>query len=203
MAPVFDDDGNRERVWHLATEREQIGPLTRTEIRDRFAGGDLGGRVYAWREGFIEWLPLATVRGFEDLARAVTVDPGEARAAEISSLFDSLHRIAGGGAWKEVQTISVFIGQQQPQPVVDENTGMLDIKRLARRYRELAPPPKIDPHTDLAIGSGVELPIVPEAVMMSLPMSTSNGPSLVKTLIGAAIALATVTIALAGLAYLV
>jgi len=199
MAPAFDDERNRERVWHLATEREQIGPLTRTEIRDRFAGGDLGGRVYAWREGFIEWLPLASVHGFEDLARPVAVDPG----AEISSLFDSLHRIAGGGAWKDVQTISVFIGQQQPQPVVDENTGMLDIKRLSRRYRELAPPPVIDPHADLAIGSGVELPIVPEAVMMSLPMTNQHGPSLVKTLIGAAIALATVTIALAGLAYLV
>lgn len=202
MAPAFDDDRNRERVWHLATEREQIGPLTRAEIRDRFDGGDLGGRVYAWREGFIEWLPLASVHGFEDLARPVTVDPREVHAAEISSLFDSLHRIAGGGAWKEVQTISVFIGQQQTHPVVDENTGMLDIKRLARRYRELAPPPVIDPHADLAIGSGVELPIVPEAVMMSLPI-TSAGPSLVKTLIGAAIALATVTIALAGLAYLV
>lgn len=184
-----------QRIWHVISDHhEQVGPLTSSEVRDCYAGGSLNGRIYAWRDGFADWLPIGNIAGFEDLIPRV--DPERARAAEISSLFDTLNQMAGGDAWLETaETLGDYL-EHNAALEVGENTGMLDILALQKRYKEVgATRQPSDPYVELAVGTG-EMPIVAAAVRLPAPEPEATG--LIKTLIAAGMALAitTVTIAL-------
>lgn len=56
-------------VWHLVIDREQVGPMTAAEVRDRFAAGEIDSETYTWREGFGDWVRLGNVDEFTDLAQ--------------------------------------------------------------------------------------------------------------------------------------
>src|SRR4051794_32588414 len=49
-APVVAASG--DAVWHLVIDREQVGPLTPPEVRQKFSAGEIDAETYAWREGF-------------------------------------------------------------------------------------------------------------------------------------------------------
>ncbi len=59
-----------DAVWHLVVDQEQKGPMTGSEIRNRFGRGEIDGESYIWREGFSDWKPLREVTAFSDLASA-------------------------------------------------------------------------------------------------------------------------------------
>jgi predicted Zn finger-like uncharacterized protein len=82
QAPAAASSGDAP-VWHLVIDREQVGPMTAEEVRQRFARGECDGETYAWREGFGDWQKLSAIGDFGDLMAA-------APAAQAS--FD-----AGGG----------------------------------------------------------------------------------------------------------
>jgi predicted Zn finger-like uncharacterized protein len=56
--------------WHLVVDGDQVGPLVESEIRARLARNEISGDTYIWKEGFADWLKLATVAEFSDVASA-------------------------------------------------------------------------------------------------------------------------------------
>src|SRR5262245_31428027 len=59
--------GADEAVWHIVVDQEQVGPVTVAEVQRRFAGGEIDGDTFVWREGFADWQPLAQVDVFARL----------------------------------------------------------------------------------------------------------------------------------------
>ncbi len=60
-APAAQGYGGGEPVWHCVIEREQVGPMTEDELRERLRSGEIDQETYVWREGFGDWARLATV----------------------------------------------------------------------------------------------------------------------------------------------
>ena len=69
QAPAAAASGDAP-VWHLVIDREQVGPMTAEEVRQRFARGEVDGETYAWREGFGDWQKLSAIGDFGDLQAA-------------------------------------------------------------------------------------------------------------------------------------
>ena len=75
-AAAGQDDGFGESpVWHVVIDREQVGPMTPSDIRDRYANGDINEETFIWREGFSDWLRLDAVDDFSDISQATKVAP--------------------------------------------------------------------------------------------------------------------------------
>src|SRR6185369_7277629 len=96
-APAADD-----AVWHLVINQDQVGPLTVAEVQQKYAGGEIDGETFAWREGFSDWLPLSQVDAFAGLVTSGSTASagsngggGGGGAAAVSAMF-------GGGAGDEV-----------------------------------------------------------------------------------------------------
>jgi TonB family protein len=66
----YDSAPGDDAVWHLVINQEQVGPMTESEVRERFARGEVDPETYTWREGFSDWSPLGTVDPFTDLQAA-------------------------------------------------------------------------------------------------------------------------------------
>ncbi len=70
-----DEFGDDTPVWHLVIDREQVGPMSPAEVRDRYANGDISEETFIWREGFSDWLRLDAVDDFADISQATKVAP--------------------------------------------------------------------------------------------------------------------------------
>lgn len=83
-----------DAVWHLVIDREQVGPLSVLEVRQKHANGEIDVETYAWREGFGDWLRLGSIEDFRDLgAGAPARDEGATRRTDSADLFAG----SGGG----------------------------------------------------------------------------------------------------------
>ncbi|MFZ5786131.1 MAG: GYF domain-containing protein, partial [Acidobacteriota bacterium] len=80
-------------AWHLVIGREQVGPMTAAEVRDRFGRGEIDVESYIWKEGFADWQRLTAVPEFADLGQATAVAPSAAAPAPAAQEWQ-----AGGGA---------------------------------------------------------------------------------------------------------
>lgn len=78
-----------DSVWHLVVDREQIGPLTAAEVRQKFAAGEIDVETYAWREGFADWLRLGSIDDFRDLGGAQAEPEGATRRTDSADLFSN------------------------------------------------------------------------------------------------------------------
>src|SRR5438270_6536992 len=81
--------GATDAVWHLVIDREQVGPLTPTEVRAKFAAGEIDAETYGWKEGFADWLRVGSIDEFRDLGAP---PEGATRRTDSADLFGS-----GGG----------------------------------------------------------------------------------------------------------
>src|SRR3954465_15693609 len=87
-----------DSVWHLVIDREQVGPLSPSEVRQKFSGGEIDAETYAWREGFGDWLRLGSIEDFRDLGGGAPArDEGATRRTDSADLF------AGAGGNDEAQ----------------------------------------------------------------------------------------------------
>ncbi len=69
----FSDEqqgGGEEAGWHVVIDREQVGPLTDEQVRQKFAAGEIDVETFIWREGFADWVKLGGVEEFSDLEDA-------------------------------------------------------------------------------------------------------------------------------------
>jgi len=78
-----------DAVWHLVVDREQVGPLTSAEVRQKFAAGEIDVETYAWREGFADWLRLGSIDDFRDLGGAQPEPEGATRRTDSADLFSN------------------------------------------------------------------------------------------------------------------
>ena len=77
-----------EPVWHVVINQDQVGPMTAVEVQQRFSGGEIDSETYIWREGFADWLPLAQVDTFAQLASAGPASaPSRSGADAVASMF--------------------------------------------------------------------------------------------------------------------
>ena len=77
-----------EPVWHVVINQDQVGPMTAVEVQQRFSGGEIDSETYIWREGFADWLPLAQVDTFAQLASAGPASAGGRSGADaVASMF--------------------------------------------------------------------------------------------------------------------
>jgi predicted Zn finger-like uncharacterized protein len=80
-----------ESVWHVVINQDQVGPMTAVEVQQKFSSGEIDAETYIWREGFADWLPLAQVDTFAQLAAA-----GPASAGAPSRGADAVASMFGG-----------------------------------------------------------------------------------------------------------
>ncbi|MDB4964841.1 MAG: glycine-rich protein [Myxococcales bacterium] len=92
--PAAAGASSGDAVWHLVIDREQVGPLSPSEVRTKFSNGEIDAETYAWREGFGDWLRLASIEDFRDLGGGAPAgDDNATRRTDSADLFAA----AGGG----------------------------------------------------------------------------------------------------------
>jgi predicted Zn finger-like uncharacterized protein len=64
--------------WYVVVEGEQVGPLTAADVAGRISRGEVSGETFAWREGMADWLQVAQLPEFADLASSPS--PGQGLA---------------------------------------------------------------------------------------------------------------------------
>lgn len=104
-------------VWHVVIGRDQVGPMTADELRDRFAAGEINVESYIWREGFSDWLRLTAVDDFADMGQSTAVAPAAAGGWE-GQHAPQADAWAGGGGAEETQradSAALFGASGQPQ----------------------------------------------------------------------------------------
>jgi predicted Zn finger-like uncharacterized protein len=99
-------EGPVDAVWHLVVDGDQVGPLTDADVRARVARNEITAENYVWKEGFADWLRLADVPEFSDLAGTVAPstsiggelfsDSGSASLADPSSAGGFFGGLGGG-----------------------------------------------------------------------------------------------------------
>lgn len=55
------------KIWYIALDTEQIGPLSEQEVRDEIAAGSIVGSVPVWRDGMEGWEAIASIDEFSDI----------------------------------------------------------------------------------------------------------------------------------------
>jgi predicted Zn finger-like uncharacterized protein len=60
-----------DAVWHLVVDGDQVGPLADADVRARLARNEISVENYVWKEGFSDWLRLADVPEFADVASSL------------------------------------------------------------------------------------------------------------------------------------
>jgi predicted Zn finger-like uncharacterized protein len=70
MAPPAAADAPTDAVWHLVVDGDQVGPLNDADVRARLSRNEITAENYVWKEGFADWLRLADVPEFADVAAA-------------------------------------------------------------------------------------------------------------------------------------
>lgn len=56
-----ETDATDAPIWHLVIGREQVGPLTVAQVREHLERGEIDANSYVWREGYADWVRLATI----------------------------------------------------------------------------------------------------------------------------------------------
>lgn len=72
---------SRVMQWYYSKNGVQLGPVSDSEIRAKFASGEILATDLVWREGMRDWLPAAKV---EELAM---VSPARATTSETPPVF--------------------------------------------------------------------------------------------------------------------
>ncbi len=70
-----------DAIWHVVINREQVGPLTRAQVRQAFDAGEVNGDSFIWSEGMADWMRLAAVPEFSSLLPEPEPEPAPAPAA--------------------------------------------------------------------------------------------------------------------------
>src|SRR4051794_9290690 len=100
--------------WHLVIDGDQIGPISDSEVKDRFARGEINSETYIWKEGFADWLKVSAVPDFASLFPSA--DPfgesGATDAREMDPRLGSFGSSAPGTS--ETPAAEVVTGEPVP-----------------------------------------------------------------------------------------
>lgn len=62
-----------DAIWHVVINRENVGPLTPSQVEGHFQSGDIDAETFIWSEGMTDWSRLGSVPQFAHLAPAPVV----------------------------------------------------------------------------------------------------------------------------------
>ncbi len=83
--------GGGEAVWYIVRGGQQDGPYTEADVGRFVSSGEINAETYAWREGFADWLPLASAEGLSHLVQAPMASVPVAAAAPAPAPEPSYH----------------------------------------------------------------------------------------------------------------
>ncbi len=100
--------GGEEPIWHVVINKEDVGPLTASQVREKFAAGEIDTDTFVWREGFADWVRLGAVEEFADLEGATV--------AAVASPFGggAADPFAATGAAEPAKQASTEPAQREP-----------------------------------------------------------------------------------------
>ncbi|MBC7793164.1 MAG: DUF4339 domain-containing protein [Clostridia bacterium] len=70
--PAPSSDRGGERVWYVAIEDAQVGPVNLAEVEERWDAKEIDEDTLVWKAGMADWIPLVDVA---DLAYMITERP--------------------------------------------------------------------------------------------------------------------------------
>jgi len=75
-------DEDRERVeWYAAVDEQQVGPMSLTNLQERYEEGEFDAETLVWKTGFDDWLPIFELQELSFLTAA------SGKAAALGSAF--------------------------------------------------------------------------------------------------------------------
>lgn len=81
-------DSLQTGTWHVVVNGQQVGPLSATELRGKFAAGEVDLETYIWKDGMADWTRLGSVAEFRDLAAENPfADDGATKQSDRNVLF--------------------------------------------------------------------------------------------------------------------
>lgn len=84
---------SEDKIWYIALNEEQVGPLSDDEVRAEIEAGNVTGSTYIWKDGLDDWITVFESGAFEGL-----VDEGEPDIADVAGeSVDAFFANFGGG----------------------------------------------------------------------------------------------------------
>jgi len=82
--------------WHLVIDGDQVGPISDSEVKERFQRGEINADTYIWKEGFADWLKLSAVPEFAPLMPAGGPFGDSSGATDTNDVDPRLGSLSGG-----------------------------------------------------------------------------------------------------------
>ena len=73
-----------DAVWYVVINREQVGPLTPSQIQERLEHGEIDADTFTWAEGMADWVALASLDEFGALFPKKEAAPPKSESAAAS-----------------------------------------------------------------------------------------------------------------------
>lgn len=87
-------EGSEEPEWYVAIGDEQTGPLTYGQLVDHWTVGDIRSDSLCWRNGMVDWVPIADVPDLTSLREMNVRPPSTHEPAEMSGDLKQPPKIA-------------------------------------------------------------------------------------------------------------
>jgi hypothetical protein len=104
---------SKEKIWYLQSQGAEFGPFSFIELGKIFDSGKLVGKIYAWKEGLVNWMVVASL---------------EQLLAELPQAERSKVAVIERGSNQRLHTRSTFIATVSIQVEGETHSGLcLDI----------------------------------------------------------------------------
>lgn len=80
---------SEDKIWYIALNDEQVGPLSQDEVRAEIEAGQVTGSTYIWRDGLEDWVMAADVDEFADAVSADEPDIADVAGESVDAFFAS------------------------------------------------------------------------------------------------------------------
>lgn len=80
---------SEDKIWYIALNDEQVGPLSQDEVRAEIEAGQVTGSTYIWRDGLEDWVMAADVDEFADAVSADAPDIADVAGESVDAFFAS------------------------------------------------------------------------------------------------------------------
>ncbi len=132
-APVGVAETKEPPEWYVIENDEQVGPLSKAEIRERLKRGSLDAEHYIWKEGLPEWKPILEVAALADVLKQL--EDEKAGRANGLSLASSIPAPSSGN----LGAISFAPPGAKPISTIAEPPKVNDLRSLAGGIAETKP----------------------------------------------------------------
>jgi len=104
--PAAEEPSSEEREkveWYAAVDEQQVGPMSITEIGNRWEQGEFDAETLVWKTGFGDWLPIFEVNELKFLLAEQEAPPEEESAPQEEMDEEESEDAAGWGedTWGE------------------------------------------------------------------------------------------------------